>query len=70
MSTVEVEFNPFDPSFADDPYPVFNRLRETGPVHPGAPHEALGWTGDVFFQRIKLPPVLAARRMSWRLLGQ
>ena len=29
-----------------------------------------GTTGDVFFQRIKLPPVLAARRMSWRLLGQ
>jgi type IV pilus assembly protein PilY1 len=29
-----------------------------------------GTTGDVFFQRIKLPAVLAAHRMSWRLLGQ
>jgi len=29
-----------------------------------------GTTGDVFFQRIRLPAVLAAHRMSWRLLGQ
>jgi type IV pilus assembly protein PilY1 len=29
-----------------------------------------GTTGDVFFQRIKLPGVLSAHRMSWRLLGQ
>ena len=42
-------------AFAEDPYPVFNRLRETGPVHPGAPHEALGWTGDVFFQGLPYP---------------
>lgn len=42
-------------TFAEDPYPVFNRLRETGPVHPGAPHEALGWTGDVFFQGLPYP---------------
>ena len=42
-------------SFAEDPYPVFHRLRETGPVHPGAPHEALGWTGDVFFQGLPYP---------------
>ena len=42
-------------TFAEDPYPVFNRLRETGPVHEGAPHEALGWTGDVFFQGLPYP---------------
>jgi cytochrome P450 len=42
-------------AFAEDPYPVFHRLRETGPVHPGAPHEALGWTGDVFFQGLPYP---------------
>jgi cytochrome P450 len=42
-------------TFAEDPYPVFNRLRDTGPVHPGAPHEALGWTGDVFFQGLPCP---------------
>jgi type IV pilus assembly protein PilY1 len=29
-----------------------------------------GTTGNVFFQRIRLPAVLAAHRMSWRLLGQ
>jgi cytochrome P450 len=33
MSTVEVEFNPFDPSFAEDPYPQWQRLREHAPVH-------------------------------------
>jgi cytochrome P450 len=37
-------------AFDVDPYPIFNGLRESGPVHPGTPHEALGWTGDVFFQ--------------------
>lgn len=37
-------------AFDLDPYPTFNRLRDSGPVHDGAPHEALGWTGDVFFQ--------------------
>lgn len=42
-------------TFADDPYPVFHRQRETGPVHEGAPHEALGWTGDVFFQGLPYP---------------
>ena len=33
MSTVEVEFNPFDPSFAEDPYPHWRMLRERAPVH-------------------------------------
>jgi cytochrome P450 len=42
-------------TFAVDPYPVFHRLRESGPVHEGAPHEALGWTGDVFFQGLPYP---------------
>ncbi len=42
-------------SFDVDPYPTFQRLRATGPVHPGAPHEALGWTGDVFFQGLPYP---------------
>jgi cytochrome P450 len=36
MSTVEVEFNPFDPSFADDPYPHWKALREHAPVHRSA----------------------------------
>ncbi len=42
-------------SYAEDPYPTFNRLRQIGPVHPGIPHEALGWTGDVYFQGLPYP---------------
>jgi cytochrome P450 len=42
-------------AFAEDPYPTFHRLRETGPVHAGTPHEALGWTGDVYFQGLPYP---------------
>ncbi len=42
-------------AFDTDPYPTFHRLRESGPVHPGTPHEALGWTGDVFFQGLPYP---------------
>jgi len=42
-------------TFGADPYPAFRRLRETGPVHAGAPHEALGWTGEVFFQGLPYP---------------
>jgi hypothetical protein len=30
----------------------------------------LGTTGNVIFVPIKLPSVLSAHRMSWRLLGQ
>jgi cytochrome P450 len=42
-------------AFSEDPYPTFHRLRESGPVHEGAPHEALGWKGDVFFQGLPYP---------------
>jgi cytochrome P450 len=42
-------------SFDVDPYPAFHRLRESGPVHPGTPHEELGWTGEVFFQGLPFP---------------
>src|SRR4051812_14614368 len=42
-------------TFEVDPYPTFTRLRETGPVHAGAPHEELGWTGHVFFQGLPYP---------------
>lgn len=42
-------------TFDVDPYPTFHRMRETGPVHPGAPHEELGWSGDVFFQGLPYP---------------
>ncbi|HVF74050.1 MAG TPA: cytochrome P450 [Acidimicrobiales bacterium] len=33
MSTVEATFNPFDPEFAQDPYPQWRLLREHDPVH-------------------------------------
>jgi cytochrome P450 len=33
VSTVEVHFNPFDPSFVQDPYPHWQDLRENDPVH-------------------------------------
>jgi cytochrome P450 len=36
MSTIEVGFNPFDPSFAEDPYPHWQLLREHAPVHQTA----------------------------------
>ena len=33
MSTVEVHFNPFDPSFGENPYPQWRELRENDPAH-------------------------------------
>ncbi len=42
-------------SFDVDPYPTFSRLRESGPVHPGIPHEELGWTGEVMFEGLPYP---------------
>ena len=33
VSTVEVHFNPFEPSFVEDPYPHWRELREHDPVH-------------------------------------
>jgi len=37
MSTTEVApvFDPFDPAFRQDPYPLYRRLREENPIHPG-----------------------------------
>jgi cytochrome P450 len=36
-------------SFEDDPYPAFNELRNTGPVHEGTPGVLVGYTGPAFF---------------------
>lgn len=33
MSTAEIVFNPFEPGFADNPYPQWQALREQDPVH-------------------------------------
>ena len=37
MSTTEVApvFDPFDPAFRADPYPLYRRLREENPIHAG-----------------------------------
>ena len=37
---VLTEFTPFDPAFAEDPYPAFTALREQSPVHHV---DKLGW---------------------------
>ena len=34
--------------FEDDPYPVWHRLREAGPVHPGTVHELTGVAEAIF----------------------
>jgi cytochrome P450 len=33
MTEVELLFNPLEPGFTDEPYPQYQRLRETDPVH-------------------------------------
>jgi cytochrome P450 len=37
MTTAEVapSFDPFDPAFRVDPYPLYQRMREENPIHPG-----------------------------------
>ena len=41
--------------YEDDPYPTFQRLRETGPVVEGMPHELLGYDGPAYFHGIPDP---------------
>jgi cytochrome P450 len=36
--------------FEDDPYPVWHRLREQAPIHPGTLHELTGHHGPIVFQ--------------------
>ncbi|WP_407661462.1 cytochrome P450 [Frankia nepalensis] len=36
--------------FREDPYPIWHRLREQAPVHPGVVHELTGYPGSAFFQ--------------------
>jgi cytochrome P450 len=42
-------------SFADDIYPSFHRLRESGPVHRGIVGPLVGFHGDGFFQGLPFP---------------
>jgi cytochrome P450 len=41
--------------YSEDPYPAFRRLRETGPVHEGIPHELIGFEGPAGFSGIPDP---------------
>lgn len=42
-------------AFAEDPYPAFHRLRETGPVHEGIVGPLIGFDGPAFFQGLPYP---------------
>ncbi|GAA2121056.1 cytochrome P450 [Actinomadura napierensis] len=41
--------------FTADPYPVWRKLRESGPVHEGTVHELTGYPGSAFFQGLPEP---------------
>ena len=41
--------------YEDDPYPVWHRLREQGPVHRGIVHELTGFSGPALFQGLPYP---------------
>jgi cytochrome P450 len=42
-------------SFDVDPYPVFNALRESGPVHEGIPGPMVGFHGEAVFEGLPFP---------------
>lgn len=42
-------------TYADDPYPVWHRLREQGPVLPGVLHELTGATDPMYFHGLPFP---------------
>ena len=39
MTTEELHWDPYDTSFAADPYPVWNRMREEAPLYYNEPHD-------------------------------
>ncbi len=41
--------------FTADPYPVWRRLRESGPVHEGTVHQLTGYPGEAVFQGLPEP---------------
>jgi cytochrome P450 len=41
--------------YSDDPYPVWHRLREEAPVHPGTVHELTGVTDNLLFHGLPYP---------------
>ena len=49
METDELYWDPYDARFVDDPWPVFNRIREEAPLYYNQPHDfyALSRYADV-----------------------
>jgi cytochrome P450 len=45
----------FGGAYADDPYPVWHRLREAAPVHAGIVHELTGFDAPAFFHGLPEP---------------
>ncbi|MGE2689342.1 cytochrome P450 [Mycolicibacterium pulveris] len=42
-------------AYQDDPYPIWHRLREQGPVLPGTLHELTGCQGPMYFHGLPYP---------------
>jgi cytochrome P450 len=42
-------------TFAEDPYPIWHRLRERGPVLPGVLHELTGYSQTLYFHGLPVP---------------
>ena len=42
-------------TYEDDPYPIWHRLRDKGPVLPGILHELTGSTDMMFFHGLPYP---------------
>ena len=45
-------------AFDEDPYPAFDRLRESGPVHEGIVGPLIGFDGPAFFQGLPYPDLV------------
>lgn len=42
-------------AYTDDPYPMFHRLRDIGPLHQGVVHELIGFEGPASFHGVPYP---------------
>ncbi len=51
--------------YTDDPYPRWDEIRQTGPIHPGTVHELTGYTGKAFFQGLPFPESPHYSAFSW-----
>jgi cytochrome P450 len=51
--------------FSEDPYPVWDELRSSGPVHAGIVHELTGYQGSAMFQGLPYPELEHFSAFSW-----